>query len=61
MYEAAPTIDADTKLYIEALTQSEGLKNVAFTQGNVVVQVLNRKAMSTKYVAAIVKHTIDFS
>ena len=61
MYEAAPTIDADTKLYIEALTQSEGLKNVAFTQGNVVVQVLNRKAMSTKYVAAVVKHTIDFS
>ena len=61
MYEAAPTIDADTKLYIEALTQSEGLKNVAFTQGNVVVQVLNRKAMSTNYVAAVVKHTIDFS
>ena len=61
MYEGAPTIDADTKQYIEALTQSEGLKNVAFTQGNVIVQVLSRKAMSTKHVAAIVKHTIDFS
>ncbi|MGN0282227.1 MAG: SurA N-terminal domain-containing protein [Prevotella sp.] len=61
MYESAPTIDADTKQYIEALTQSEGLKNVAFTQGNLVVQVLSRKAMTTKYVAAIVKHTIDFS
>ena len=61
MYESAPTIDADTKQYIEALTQSEGLKNVSFTQGNVVIQVLNRKAMSTKYLAAVVKHTIDFS
>ena len=61
MYEAAPSIDADTKQYIEALTQSEGLKNVAFTQGNVIVQVLSRKAMSTKHVAAVVKHTIDFS
>ena len=61
MYESAPSIDADTKKYIEALTQSEGLKNVEFTQGNVVLQVLARKAMSTKHVAAIVKHTIDFS
>lgn len=61
MYEAAPTIDADTKKYIEALTQSEGLKNVEFTQGNVIVKVTTRKSMSTKYVAAIVKHTIDFS
>ena len=61
MYEAAPTIDADTKKYIEALTQSEGLKNVEFTQGNVILKVVTRKSMSTKYVAAIVKHTIDFS
>ena len=35
MYESAPTIDADTKKYIEALTQSEGLKNVEVTQGNI--------------------------
>ena len=61
MYESAPTIDADTKKYIEALTQSEGLKNVEVTQGNIILQVTARKAFTTKYVAAIVKHTIDFS
>ena len=61
MYESAPTIDADTKKYIEALTQSEGLKNVEVTQGNIILKVTARKAFTTKYVAAIVKHTIDFS
>ena len=61
MYESAPTIDAGTKKYIEALTQSEGLKNVEVTQGNIILKVTARKAFTTKYVAAIVKHTIDFS
>ena len=61
MYESAPTIDADTKKYIEALTQSEGLKNVEVTQGNIILKVTARKAFTTKYVAAIVKHSIDFS
>ena len=61
MYESAPTIDADTKKYIEALTQSEGLKNVEVTQGNIILKVTARTALTTKYVAAIVKHTIDFS
>ena len=61
MYESAPTIDADTKKYIEALTQSEGLKNVEVTQGNIILKVTALKAFTTKYVAAIVKHTIDFS
>lgn len=37
------------------------LKNVEFSQGNIIVQVLSRKAMVTKYDAAVIKHTIDFS
>ena len=63
MYERAQTLDNDTKEYINALnTLGAGeLKNLAFSQGNIVLQVTNRKAMVNKYDVAIVKHTIDFS
>lgn len=36
-------------------------KNVALTQANVVVQVLDRKAMTEKYNVAVIKKTIEFS
>ena len=63
MYESAPSIDADSKAYLTAITTAapNEVKNVAFTSGNIIVQVLNRKAMVTKYDAAVIKHTIDFS
>lgn len=63
MYENAPSVDNNTKAYLDAL-QTLGvdeIKNLSFDQGNVIVQVTARKAMVTKYTAAIVKHTIDFS
>jgi peptidyl-prolyl cis-trans isomerase D len=63
MYERAQTIDADTKAYIQAISTLEAgqLKNLQFTQGNVVLQVTARKAFVNKFDAAVVKHTIDFS
>lgn len=63
MYESSQTVDADSKTYLEALATlgANEIKNLAFTQGNVIVQVVSRKAMVDKYVAAVVKHTIDFS
>ena len=63
MYERAQTIDADTKAYIETLnTLGAGeLKNLEFSQGNIVLQVTARKAMVNKFDVAVVKHTIDFS
>ena len=63
MYERAQDIDADTKMYIETLCtlQPNEMQNLTFTNGSVVLQVTNRKAMVTKYDVAIVKHTIDFS
>ena len=63
MYERSQTIDADSKNYIETLNtlQPNELKNVEFTNGNIVVQVTDRKAIVTKYDVAIIKHTIDFS
>ena len=63
MYENAPSVDADSKAYLTAITSlaPNEMKNVEFSQGNIIVQVTNRKAMVTKYDAAIIKHTIDFS
>ncbi|MBQ7419264.1 MAG: SurA N-terminal domain-containing protein [Prevotella sp.] len=63
MYENAPSIDADSKAYLTTITTlaPNELKNLEFSQGNIVVQVLTRKAMVTKYDAAVIKHTIDFS
>ena len=63
MYERAQTLDADTKEYIQSLnTLGAGeLKNLEFSQGNIVLQVTDRKAIVSKFDVAVVKHTIDFS
>jgi len=63
MYEGAQGIDADTKMFIDALvnTGAGEIKNLQFSQGNAVIQIVSRKAMTDKYVAAVVKHSIDFS
>ena len=37
------------------------LKSLKLTQGSVIMQVVDRKAMINKYVAAVIKRNIDFS
>ncbi len=63
MYESAQTLDADTKAYIHTLTTAAVGEVVKqnLSQTYLVLQVTDRKAMTTKYDVAIVKHTIDFS
>lgn len=63
MYEYSPSMDKDTKGYLyDLLTMGTNeVKNISLTQGNIVVQVLDRKNMVEKYTAAIVKKTIDYS
>ena len=63
MYERTQTIDADTKAYIQAISTLDAgqLKNLQFSQGNIVLQVTARKAFVNKFDVAVVKHTIDFS
>ena len=63
MYERSQTIDADTKTYITTLsTAAVGeVKNLEFTQANIVLQVTARKALVNKYDVAVVKHPINFS
>lgn len=62
MYENANTIDSDTKQYIQALNtlSANEIKNIELPQGNIIVQVTARKAITEKYVAAVVKRSIDF-
>ena len=63
MYEQATTMSQDNRAYIEALLNGVvgSTQNVELTQGNVVIQVLNRKAMKSKAVAAVIKKEIRFS
>ena len=62
-YENSPSIDKDTKTYLQKLTtMSVGeTANIELTSGNVILQVLDRKAFTDKYVAAVIKRSIDFS
>ena len=62
-YQMAPSMDKDTKDYINSLNTMgvNDIKNITLAQGNIILQVLNRKGMVTKYQAAVVKRTIDFS
>lgn len=62
-YQQAPSMDADTKMYINTLNNlgvSE-TRNMKLGQGNVIIQVVDRRAMINKYTAAVIKKTIDFS
>ena len=63
MYENSNSMDEESKNYlntINALAVND-VKNLEFTQGNIILQVVNRKAMVEKYDVAVIKHTIDFS
>ena len=62
-YQNAPSLDMETRNFIGSInTMAVGeLKNVELTQGNLIVQVVDRKNMINKYTAAVVKKTIDFS
>lgn len=62
-YQNAPSLDADTKTYIGTLNNAgvNELKNLKLGQGNLIVQVVDRRAMINKYTAAVIKKTIDFS
>lgn len=62
-YQSAPSIDNDTKSFLLSLNTMavNETKNLVLTQGNAIVQVLDRKGMKTKYTAAVIKKDIEFS
>ena len=63
MYENSPNMDEESKNYLASINNLavNEVKNLEFSQGNIVMQVLNRKAFVDKYDVAVIKHTIDFS
>lgn len=62
-YQNATSMDADTKSYIESLNTLpvNEIKNLKLTHGNLILQITDRKAMTDKYVAAVIKKPIEFS
>lgn len=62
-YQFAPSLDKDTKNYLNVLNNAGvgELKNIATNGGNIIVKVSDRKAMTTKYIAAVIKTEIAFS
>lgn len=62
-YQNANSMDVDTKSYIESLNTLpvNELKNLKLTQGNLILQVTDRKGLTNKYVAAVIKKPIEFS
>ena len=63
MYENSSNMDEESKNYLASINGLgvNEVKNLEFSQGNIVMQVLSRKAMVDKYDVAVIKHTIDFS
>ncbi len=62
-YQNAPSMDSDTKSYISSLNTlgADEMVNLKLTQGNMIVQVTDRKGLTEKYVAAVIKKPIEFS
>ena len=63
MYENSTSMDEESKNYLNSIQTLavNDVKNLAFTSGNIILQVTARKAMVDKYDVAVIKHTIDFS
>lgn len=63
MYEYSTSMDQDTRNYLTQLQTMapKEIRNMKMTQGNLVVQVLDRRNMVNKYTAAVIKKTIDYS
>ena len=63
MYETSTSMDEESKNYLGSINSLgvNEVKNLEFSQGNIVMQVLSRKAMVDKYDIAVIKHAIDFS
>ena len=62
-YQNAPSMDVNTQNYINALNNAAvgETKTLILTGDTLTFKVLDRKAMKTKYVAAVIKKPIDFS
>lgn len=61
-YEKVP-LDVDNTNYINAINNLSvnGITNLALGQGNIIIQVLDKKGMKDKYKVAVIKRPVEFS
>lgn len=57
------TIDEDNAKLLNSVNtlNTNEIQNISFAQGNIILQVLDRKAMTTKYNVAVIKRRVTFS
>ena len=62
-YQNTPSMDNDTRNYILSINTLgvNEIKNIKLMQANLILQVTDRRAMTSKYVAAVIKKPIEFS
>lgn len=62
-YEYTNSMDNDTRNYLNTLltVAPKSVQNISMTQGNIIVEVLDRRNLIDKYTAAVIKKTIDYS
>ena len=62
-YEMAPSMSQDNRTFVNALLNGEvnAAQNLTLAQGSIILQVLDKKAMTTKTTAAVIKKVVDFS
>lgn len=62
-YEGTTSFNSESRTLLLSLLNGEvnKVQNLNLDEGNIIIQVVDRKALKPKYVAAVVKKTIDFS
>lgn len=62
-YQSSTSMSKDSKMILEAIntTPVNTVRNITLDEGNIILQVLDRKNMITKYTAAVIKKSIDYS
>lgn len=62
-YEYATSMNQENRQFINAIMNGEinKVSNIALSQGNIILQVLDKRALKTKTTAAVIKKVIDFS
>lgn len=62
-YEHATSMNQENRQFINAIMNGEinKVSNIALSQGSIILQVLDKRALKTKTTAAVIKKVIDFS
>ena len=62
-YQQSNSMDKDSRTYLNTLNTAavNSLNNLAMSNGNIILQVTDRRSMVDKYSVAVIKKTIDFT